>query len=172
LAPRHPVTPPWGDGDFIRAEAPDAAGTYVCGIESAVWDPGDQLQHYSDVLSYICQIHNARLTEQPQQLALADARAETAELELAHLRNAYDVLFETHQREMDRLHQERDRALAALRDLLAGAEQQSQSHADVIAKCRAALAVPDSLHEQPDREDQARVWEEQNRWETGRHSLR
>jgi len=198
--PWYVVGPPWGAGDFIRAGAEDAAGTYVCGIEDAVWDIGDQLQHYGDVLSYICQLHNDRLREPARQLALADARVAKAEQELAHLRNAHDVLFETHQREMDRLHAEvtrlraelhtertkhhgryaflhrhyammyvrqRDGALhdwaaseagrkidrdgaqtyedyvtrleTALRDLLTGAEQGSQSAVDVATKCRAAL---------------------------------
>lgn len=85
--PWYLVGPPWGGADFIRAGAEDA-GSYVCGIEPAVWDADEQLQEPCAVLAHIVQLHNDSLHAPARQLTLADARAARAEQVLGSLCDA------------------------------------------------------------------------------------
>lgn len=56
------VDQPWGEGDWIRAGAPDAAGEFVCDCQGLI-DECDlnRSESAQEIAEYIVNLHNSRL---------------------------------------------------------------------------------------------------------------
>ena len=56
------VCQPWGDGNWIRAGAPDASGEFVCDCESLL-DEADRerVESVAEIAEHIVRLHNSHL---------------------------------------------------------------------------------------------------------------
>lgn len=56
------VNQPWGEGEFIRAGAADAAGEFVCDCQGLLDDADvDRIESAQEIAEYIVKLHNSYL---------------------------------------------------------------------------------------------------------------